>query len=274
MVLTEPGTGRTDSLGSEHNAEAASRIVAQAVHSLKGAMINGSAGGFLANGGRIYADCGHVELATPEVATPTDALCQLQAGDRLVAGLARAAGDHPRQLSVGKCNADYLGGATWGFHENYHVEGEIGRFPKEYLTPHLASRVLYSGAGGWEIGAYPAIVFTLSPRAAHIRASETEGSTSNRGLIHNRGESLGTGHRLHILCGENQCSHSAMHLRLGATALVVALIERRILPDPAVLLTAPHLAIRRFARDPQLRARARNRDGRHVTALEIQRQYC
>jgi len=109
-----------------------------------------------------------------------------------------------------------------------------------------------------------------------LRRVISASSTEERGIFHWKDESLaGEGyHRLHILAGESLCSHEAMWLKVATTALVVAMIEARLLGDDFPLLRNPLGAIRRFARDPECKARAMGaRDGRYWTAVRIQRAY-
>ena len=71
--------------------------------------LHGSGGMYLGNGARFYLDCGmHPEMCTPECANPWDAVRSVEAGHRIVAGLAarvEAEGKPGR-----RCAAS---GATW-----------------------------------------------------------------------------------------------------------------------------------------------------------------
>jgi hypothetical protein len=100
-------------------------------------------------------------------------------------------------------------------------------------------------------------------------------STGNRGIYHTRNESLSSKgyHRLHILCGENLCSETAIVLKVGATALVVALAEAGLRPGARVQLAAPLEALRNVISDPECKRELRlaNEDG--INAIGIQRYY-
>lgn len=89
------------------------------------------------------------------------------------------------------------------------------------------SRIVYTGAGGFNSRFRQGLQFTLSPRVWHLVRGVSEGSTEARGIFHTKDESLSAEgyHRLHILCGESVCSETAAWLKVGATALVVALID-------------------------------------------------
>jgi len=82
-------------------------------------------GVFLGNGGRLYVDGSHVEYATPETTTPTDAVNHVLAGERLLQQGIGAAGRRPSHrlcppLTGFKNNVDYNDPpTTYGCHENY-----------------------------------------------------------------------------------------------------------------------------------------------------------
>src|SRR5262249_10940398 len=99
--------------------------------------------------------------------------------------------------------------------------------------------------------------------------------TGQRGIFHTKDEPLcGNGyHRLHILCGESLCGDLSSWLKVGTTALVVALTEAGLRPGNAVQLRAPVEAMRLFASDPTCAAVAETKSGERVTALVIQRHY-
>jgi hypothetical protein len=235
-------------------------------------------GVFLANGARFYADLTHPEYSTPEVANPWDVVRYAEAGDRFLAELAAEVAASSRSLAtvqVFRCNVDYGGtGNTWGVHESYMYRSNPAALPKQ-LIPHLVSRLIYSGAGGFNSRLPHAAEFTLSPRVWHLQHTISGQSTHSRGIFHTKDEPMATEgyHRLHILCGESLCSETAAWLKVAATALIVALIDAGVQPGECVQLKSPLEAMRRFASDPTCRVRAATGDGRQLSALEIQRHY-
>jgi hypothetical protein len=242
--------------------------------------IAGMGGGdlYLENGSRLYVDYGgHPELATPECVNPWDVVRYIQAGDQMLGDLCRriaGRGERVGEVFLFRCNVDYSGArSTWGSHESYLHAAEPTALPQQ-LIPHLVSRIVYTGAGGFNPLA-PGLEFTLSPRVHHLTRSVSESSTANRGIFHTKDESLcGAGyHRLHILCGESLCSEIAAWLRVGTTALVVAMIEAGLNPGVGVEPTDPLDALRCFAADPALRAEVPVEGGRRLSALAIQRHY-
>jgi hypothetical protein len=234
-------------------------------------------GMFLANGARFYIDVpDHPEFTTPECANPWDAVRYVQAGERMLAGLAAALrGPRIHEVVILRSNVDYSGsGSTWGTHESFQHRSPPHDLP-EQIIPHLVSRIVFTGAGGFNSRGTRGIEFTLSPRVPHLEHTISGESTHSRGIFHTKDETLSSAgyHRLHILCGESLCSEAGAWLKIGTTALVVALIEAGLRPGDAVQLRAPLAAMRSFAGDPTCRAAAPSGGGASLTALEIQRHY-
>lgn len=233
---------------------------------------------FLVNGSRFYLDAGHPELATPEVQDPWDAVRYVKAGDRIMLDLAAAVRSESPWLKplFLRGNVDYSGaGTTWGCHESYLHESKLdGGELAAQLIPHLVSRIVFAGAGGFNPGSL-GIEFTLSPRAWHLRRAISASSTADRGIFNTREEALcGPPYRrLHLLCGDSLCSETSLWLTVATTALVVALIEAGKAPGDAVRLRDPVRALLRFASDPGLRARVSLPGARRGTAISIQRHY-
>ncbi len=236
-------------------------------------------GVFLPNGSLLYLDCGlHVEFATPECLDPIDVVRYQAAGDRILGDLVSELAAKEWGVSeaiFSKCNVDYAHNSqtTWGCHESYLHRGDPAVFP-EQIIPHLVSRIVYSGAGGWN-SVSPDLEFLLSPRVVHLVMDVSHDSTHSRGLFHTKDEPLaGLGyHRLHLLCGESVCSETASWLKLGTTALVVALIEAGRKPGQAVMPKNALEAMRTFSSDPECKAVVQGKRGRSFTAIEMQRHY-
>lgn len=232
---------------------------------------------FLANGSRLYVDCGlHPEFCTPECTNPWDAVRYVLAGERILGGLMEELAKEPEiaEAALFKCNVDYGGtGSTWGCHESY-LHRMDPRLISAEIIPHLVSRVIYTGAGGFR-GGSGGLEFTLSPRVGHMVREESGSSTHTRGIFHTKDESLSSEgyHRLHLLCGESLCSHMGMWLKVGTTALVVAMIEAGLRPGEGVRLGSPLSAMQTFACDPQCKATVPSTGGKGLTARMIQRHY-
>jgi hypothetical protein len=248
---------------------------------LAGKKLNHLTGGaahdlFLENGARFYVDCGgHPEMCTPECSNPADIVRYIAAGERILADLID-------DISLGKAgaamlfkgNVNYSGSrTTWGSHESYLYRAHPELFP-DHIIPHLVSRVIYTGAGGFN-PLSAGLEFTLSPRSWHINKTQSCESTHDRGIFHTKNESLSrTGtHRLHLLCGESLCSHLATWLRVGTTAIVTGLIDAGVRPGTAVPLSSPVSALRKIVADPTCKAWVSLSSGRRLHAIDIQRHY-
>ncbi|MEW6207439.1 MAG: proteasome accessory factor PafA2 family protein [Acidobacteriota bacterium] len=233
-------------------------------------------GVFLENSSRLYVDYGlHPELSTPECDDPRDLVRYILAGERMLVDAVDQAGREKRiEPMIFKSNVDYSGSrSTWGCHESHLHRMSTMELSKQ-IMPHLVSRVIYTGAGGFNSFA-PGVEFTLSPRAPHMTAVTSENSTSYRGIFHTKDESLSSEgyHRLHLLCGESLSSETAMFLKAGTTALIVAMAEAGLRPGEAVALDFPLDALRIFSTDAECAKTVMTTDGKRLTALEIQCHY-
>ena len=273
-VETEYALGAGDARGASGRASPVLEALLRSARSQLATLPDQlSHGVFLQNGARFYVDCGgHPEFTTPECSNPWDVVRYIRAGEAILLRLAGTLGR--RRPAFFRCNVDYSGtGSTWGCHESYMHRADPALLPKQTI-PHLVSRLVYAGAGGFD-NLSPGVRFTLSPRTVHLTRDVSHDSTNHRGIFHTKDEPLcGNGyHRLHILCGESLCSERATWLKVGTTALVVALSEAGLCPGDAVELRAPVEAMRLFASDPTCTAAAETKTGERVTALAIQRHY-
>lgn len=232
---------------------------------------------FLQNGSRFYTDCGlHPELCTPEVLHPHDAVRYIAAGHKTLAGLAaslEAASVSGTEIMCLRCNVDYSGSnTTWGCHESYLHRMPLAALQAQ-IVPHLATRLIFTGAGGFN-PLSRGLEFTLSPRMAHFKQLVTGSSTSERGLWHEKSESLCAGYsRLHVLCGESLCSETANYLKIGATALIIAMAEAGLNPGGRVQLNDPLAAMHIVAADVTCKKPLSLEGGGCITAVELQRHY-
>ena len=239
----------------------------------------GGAGIYLENGSRLYVDAGsHPEMAGPECSTPWDVVRYIEAGERTLVRIADAVTE--RRVDVAetlgfKCNVDYSSESrsTWGCHESYLHRMDPTELPHE-IIPHLVSRIIYTGAGGFN-SLEEGIEFLVSPRAPHLVAASSSNSTHNRGIFHTKDESLsGPGyHRLHVISGESLCSRTGSWLKVATTALVVALSEAGLSPGAGIQLDNPIKALRSIAADPKCEVAVELKEAGQRTAIEIQRHY-
>lgn len=234
-----------------------------------------SNGVFLANGARLYIDAGdHPEYATPECSTPREVIAYIRAGERVLDASVGDVSEYSKDsIGVFRNNVDYIAGTTWGCHESYLHCCEPEQLWSA-LIPHLVSRVIYSGAGGFVVTG-PSIEFTLSPRAWQLAHAVSHTSTEARAIVHSKDEPLTNRpyHRLHLISGESLCSDIGALLKIGTTALIVNAVDAGWAMDAGMDVAWPIPAIRSLARDPTFRARVAMKNGTSLSAIDLQRRY-
>ena len=146
----------------------------------------GGRGRFLSNGARFYIDCGHhPEWSTAELANPWDAVRHVLAGERWLGRLAESVsepGGRPA-VSLFKTNVDPTTRVAWGCHESVLFEHTSAGQLTASLIPLLVTRVIYTGAGGFDAFA-PGLEFVISPRAMFLQRVTSQESTWNRAIVH------------------------------------------------------------------------------------------
>jgi len=233
----------------------------------------------LTNGARYYVDHAHPEISTPECLTAREALVFDRAAEEIVrASMKAAAAMLPTgaEILCHKNNSDGKGN-SYGCHENYLMAREVpfSRIVQQ-VTPHFVSRQIVIGAGkvGCELsGATSADVpFQISQRADFFEEEVGLETTLKRPIVNTRDEphcDPDKYRRLHVIVGDANMSETATLLKVGATAIVLAMIEDDVLGDDFALAN-PVAAIRQVSHDPSLKRTMLLRDGRRVTALELQ----
>jgi proteasome accessory factor A len=236
---------------------------------------------FLCNGARFYQDTGcHPEYSTPECDHLHDLVVHDKAGERLLEACLPMAERRLREeglvgeIYVFKNNTDSMGN-TYGCHENYLMRRDLDFWKvTEQIIPFFVSRQIYAGAGKvLKVSGRPH--FFLSQRAQHIHEKTSSSTTSSRSIINTRDEPHADAEkyrRLHIIVGDSNMSELSTYLKVGATAVVLSMIEEGYTVK-GMELEDPVKAIRDISRDPQLKKRVRLEDGRELTALEIQMTY-
>lgn len=228
-------------------------------------------GVFVGNGGRLYLDRGlHPEVSTPECSDPREVVRHARAGERLLADAARAfERRHGGRILLSSCPMNYAGPReSWGCHESYLSSVPPSEIAT-HLVPHLVSRIVYTGGGGFE-RVRGGLRFLISPRSSQVSPL----LWGDRSLLSKRNEPLCRGYaRVHLACGESLRSPFATWLKVGTTALVVRLIEAEECGARRVELAEPLAALHTFARDPRCRARVPLASGGEASAVEIQSHY-
>jgi proteasome accessory factor A len=236
---------------------------------------------FLRNGARLYLDVGsHPEYATPECDNVIELITHDKAGERILEGLLVDAERRLHEEGIAgdvylfKNNTDSAGN-SYGCHENYLVarHGEFSRLA-DVLIPFLVTRQMICGAG--KVLQTPrGAVFCVSQRAEHIWEGVSSATTRSRPIINTRDEPHADAERyrrLHVIVGDSNMSETTMLLKVGATDLVLRMIEAgTVMRD--LTLENPIRAIREVSHDITGQRKVRLATGREASALEIQQEY-
>jgi len=244
----------------------------------------GLANSILSNGARFYVDHAHPEYSSPETSNPRDAVIWDKAGERILEVAAtRAAAmvpgqepGRPSRILITKNNTDGKG-AAYGMHENYIVDravpfGDIVR----HLTPFFVSRQVMIGAGriGNEFGLED-VPYQISQRADFFEVEVGLETTLKRPIVNTRDEPHADPdrfRRLHVIIGDANMSEVCTLLKLGSTALVLMMVEDGELGDPPAL-SHPVKALQAVSHDLSCRQTVALKDGRALTAIELQWHY-
>jgi proteasome accessory factor A len=237
---------------------------------------------FLQNGARLYLDVGsHPEYATPECDSIYDLVVHDKAGERILEQLLASAEQRLREEGIRgviylfKNNTDSAGN-SYGCHENYLTSrrDDLAHYA-EVLIPFFVSRQIYAGAGKVLQTARGAI-YCIAQRAEHIWEGVSSATTRSRPIINTRDEPHADAERyrrLHVIVGDSNMSEYTTFLKVGATSILLRMLE-----DPSVVLRDmtlenPIRAIREISHDMTCRRTVRLANGREVSALDIQREY-
>jgi len=225
------------------------------------------------NGSRIYVDLGNlIEIATPEVVTPMEAVISLHANERMLLQLlpdvARNLHVNPANVILNRCATSYDGHYR-GMHVNVSTRHFEAGALVEHLVPFLVTR-FYACAGG--IGPQG---FVMSHKAVAIRTIVSADARVNRGIIHLKDEPLsGSGtYRLHIAHGDATMATLSTYLSLGCTALVIRMLDDGVCVGPMCKLADPIAALRVLDTDYTWSAPLLLASGCEGSALDIQEHY-
>jgi proteasome accessory factor A len=237
---------------------------------------------FLENGARLYLDVGsHPEYATPECDSILDLVTHDKAGERILEGLLASAEQRLREEGIRgviylfKNNTDSAGN-SYGCHENYLTSrrDDFGHYA-EVLIPFFVSRQIYAGAGKVLQTARGAR-YCIAQRAEHIWEGVSSATTRSRPIINTRDEPHADAERfrrLHVIVGDSNMSEYATFLKVGATSILLRMLE-----DPSVVLRDmtlenPIRAIREISQDVTCTRKVKLANGREASAVEIQGEY-
>ncbi len=236
----------------------------------------------LTNGARYYVDHAHPEISTPECRTALEAVLFDRAGEEIVRRSMQIANEglpSESEIVLYKNNSDGKGN-SYGCHENYLVS-RATPFAQiaQQVTTHFVSRQIFCGAGkvGVEhrgIAAKGAMSpwFQLSQRADFFEEEIGLETTLKRPIVNTRDEPHCDPlkyRRLHVIAGDANMSEVATLLKIGTTAIVLAMIEDDEYPKHLVI-SDPVFAVRQISHDHSLQTVVAMSDGRRLTALQIQ----
>ena len=238
----------------------------------------GMANVILTNGARLYVDHAHPEYSTPEVTNPRDVVLWDKAGEQVMAEAARRAARVPgtQPIQLYKYNTDGKG-ASYGAHENYLMDRKTPFLDIiRGLIPFFVTRQVFAGSGRVGIGTESRTQgFQLTQRADFFEVEVGLETTLKRPIINTRDEPHADAdkyRRLHVIIGDANLAELSTYLKVGTTALVLDMIEARTLTRD-LSLEEPVAELQAISHDPSLTHRVRLRDGRRMTALEVQQSY-
>ncbi|WP_418968833.1 proteasome accessory factor PafA2 family protein [Alloscardovia omnicolens] len=278
-IETEYGVSVT---GDEHTVDAAH---AAAVMFEPVVTQSRSTNTYTDNGSRLYLDVGaHPEYATAEARTVRDAVLLDAAGEKLMASLAHHAQSQLRErtghtqlkVHVYKNNTDSQG-HSFGCHENYLVRRSVSLELLEHcFIPFLTTRLIFAGAG-----AVRGSDFLISQRSDFLDDTISSATTRSRPMINTRDEPHADSRmyrRLHVIVGDSNRSERANWMKLMTAHLVLCMIEASTRGEDygleALAMSTPGAQMKAISRDTNFSYRVPLKDGRALTAIDIQREYC
>ena len=233
----------------------------------------------LTNGARYYVDHAHPELSTPECADALSIVLQDRAADHILIesmDAANAVLPDGQELVVYKNNSDGKGN-SYGCHENYLMDRSTP-FSRivQHATKHFVTRQVFTGAGkvGCELPFRDRdyVPFQLTQRADFFEEEVGLETTLKRPIINTRDEPHADPlryRRLHVIVGDANLCEVATFLKVGTTALVLAMVEEDMI-DPSLAVVDPVRAMQAVSWDLSLARPLELVDGRTATAIEVQ----
>jgi proteasome accessory factor PafA2 len=233
----------------------------------------------LTNGARYYVDHAHPEYSTPECSNALELTIADKAGERVLARSMQAARrllEPGQEVVVYKNNSDGKGN-SYGTHENYLVDRAVPFAGLvRHLLPWFVTRQVFTGAGkiGSENGAAP-VDYQISSRADFFEEEVGLETTLKRPIVNTRDEPHADPQlyrRLHVIPGDANLCEVATFLKVGSTAIVLAMIEDDFI-DKDFSIVGPVPAMRVVSHDPTCRATVELLDGGRMTAVEVQWEF-
>jgi Pup amidohydrolase len=234
----------------------------------------------LTNGARFYVDHAHPEYSSPECADPLSCVLYDKAGEEVLRRSMRAAAHvfpNAPAAVIYKNNSDGKGN-SYGCHENYLMDRAVP-FVKvaAAIVPHFVTRQIFTGAGkvGVETPALDksAVTFQISQRAEFFEEVIGLETTLKRPIVNTRDEPHADPRRfrrLHVIVGDANLAEVATFLKVGTTALVLAMVEDDVSPPRDLTPADPVRALHQVSTDLTLTRPFALADGSTATALAVQ----
>jgi Pup amidohydrolase len=232
----------------------------------------------LKNGARFYVDHAHPEYSSPEVISPQEAVLWDKAGAAIIQEAANlAARSNPDgEIYIYKNNTDNKS-VSYGTHENYLVDRAVAFSDLvKVLTPFFVTRQIYTGSGRLGVGVLDReYKYQISQRADFFETLVGLETTMRRPIINTRDEPHADPQkyrRLHVIIGDANLSELANLVKMGATSLVLAMIEADQFNQFNYELADPLLSLREVSQDLNLSIPLKLKNGKTITALQMQQE--
>jgi hypothetical protein len=249
------------------------------------------------NGGCIYIDLNHLELATPEVLSARDYQAVWAAMLRIARQAQIDANENlpPERRIVVLANNSDRQGKSYGGHQSFLItRTAYDDMLRQRMMPNLfnlmafqVSSIVFTGQGkvGSENGE-PIVPFQISQRSDFIETLISEETTFNRPLVNTRDEPLcgpksrlemaplpgDRAARLHIIFYDTNLAPVATYLKVGVMQLVLTMIEADYF-DSSLILEKPLVALHEWSRNPDLDIQMPLLSGLRLTAVELQLKF-
>ena len=234
----------------------------------------------LTNGARLYVDHAHPEYSSPECRTPLEATLYDTSGEevmRRALQIANESLDERHAITLYKNNSDGKGN-SYGCHENYLVRRDV-EFSHlvRAMVPHFVSRQVVFGAGKvgteTESARESGADFQISQRAEFFEEVVGLETTLKRPIINTRDEPHADAERfrrLHVIIGDANMSPVATAVKLGSTALLLAVLEQSGVGQFPSAPVRPVRAVRAYSLDTSLTHVEPCEDGRNRSGWDLQ----
>lgn len=234
----------------------------------------------LINGARLYNDHAHPEYSTPECQSLFDLVAHDKAGERILQECAeRRSQELGERVILYKNNTDFYG-HSYGCHDNYLMDREV---PFDYLKasilPFFITRQIFAGAGKIGIETEAGLAtpghFQLTQRSDFFHVEASVDTMHKRPIVNTRDEPHADPakyRRLHGIVGDANMSEYATALKVGTTALVIDLIEQRLVPKTCAIAN-PIDTIKVISHDQTYRWMLQKVNGKMISAIDHQREF-